>query len=63
MIYVPRVWGGTIILNSAPPVVQVPGLATISDQAHALVAISDALIDQATASDTEVGNAAISDQA
>lgn len=62
-IYVPRVFGGTIILTVAPPVLAQPGIATLSDGLHGAASISDVLVDRATAGDVEVGSVTISDQA
>jgi len=60
-VYIPRAFGGTIILTTTP-VQQAPGLARVSDAAHGSTSISDVQIDQTTASDVATGEVLLSDQ-
>lgn len=61
-IYVPRVFGGTLILTVTPQVPPVPGIAILSDGLRGQSAISDMKISIASVSDVKIGDAALSDQ-
>ena len=62
VIYVPRVFGGTIIFTVTPQVPPVPGIATLSDGLRGSAALLDVQISLASVSDVKIGDVALTDQ-
>ena len=58
-IYVPRIFGGTLILTVTPPQV---GIAILSDGLRGSAALLDVQISLASVSDVKIGDVALIDQ-
>ena len=61
-IYVPRIFGGTLILTVTPQAPPQVGIATLSDGLRGSAALLDVQISLAAVSDVKIGDVALIDQ-
>ena len=62
VIYVPRVFGGTIIFTITPQAPPQVGIATLGDGLRGSAALLDVQISIASVSDVKIGDVALIDQ-
>ncbi len=61
-IYVPRIFGGTLILTVTPQVPPQVGIAILSDGLRGSAALLDVQIELSSVSDVKIGDVALIDQ-
>ncbi len=62
VIYVPRIFGGTIIFTVTPQAPPLLGVAILSDGLRGSAALLDVQISLASVSDVKIGDVALIDQ-
>ena len=61
VIYVPRIFGGTIIFTVTPQAPPLLGVATLGDGLRGQAALLDVQISLASVSDVKIGDVALTD--